>query len=45
MSLPGHEESPSSAGQECRITSGEGNFKESATENTAIHDGKGEKVG
>ena len=27
------EESPSSAGQKCRITSGEGNFKESATEN------------
>lgn len=28
----GHEESPNTAGTECRLTTGEGDFKESATE-------------
>lgn len=38
------EESPSSIGQGCRITSGEGDFRESATENNRPARGKGGKV-
>jgi hypothetical protein len=39
------EESPGSMRTRCRITSGEGNLRESATENIPpFSDGKGEKV-
>ena len=38
------EESPSSAGQGCLITSGEGDFRESATEIYRRASGKGEKA-
>lgn len=38
-----HEESPSTIGQGCRLTAGDGNIKESATEKNR-HYGKGENV-
>ena len=38
-----HEESPGFAGTGCRRNPGEGDFKESATENNR-HNGKDEKV-
>ncbi len=38
------EESPGSIGQGCQITSGEGDFRESATEIYRHLCGKGEKV-
>lgn len=41
---PDDEESPSSAGQGCLITSGEGDFRESATEIYRRASGKGEKA-
>ena len=41
----GREESPGSAGQGCRITSGGGDPRESATENNRRASGKGEKAG
>ncbi len=39
-----HEESPGSTGQGCRITSGVGNYRESATETYRRDSGKGEIV-
>lgn len=41
-----YEESPGSIGQRCRVTPGEGDFKESATEiyRLLISGGKGGKV-
>ena len=39
-----NEESPSSTGQGCRLTAGEGDFKESATEINYLILGTGEKV-
>jgi len=38
------EESPGSIGTRCQITSGEGNLRDSATENKPPYQGKGEKV-
>lgn len=38
------EESPGSTGQGCLITSGEGDFKDSATENNRRASGKDEKA-
>jgi len=38
------EESPGSIRTRCQITSGEGNFRDSATENKPPYQGKGEKV-
>ncbi len=40
-----NEESPSVIGTGCRRNPGEGDFKESATENTATNSGKVEKAG
>ena len=39
------EESPDSIGQQCRVTPGQGNLRESATENRPPLVGKGETVG
>jgi len=38
------EESPGSIGTRCQITSGEGNLRDSATENKQPYQGNGEKV-
>jgi len=38
-----HEESPGSAGQGCRVTPGEGDFKESATEIYRLLEVRGER--
>ena len=42
--LKTREESPGSIRTRCQITSGEGNFRDSATENKPPYQGKGEKV-
>ncbi len=39
-----HEESPGSAGQRCRVTPGEGDFKESATERYRMLDTRNQKL-
>jgi len=38
------EESPGSIKTQCQLTAGEGDFRESATENKPPYQGKGEKV-
>ena len=45
IAISDNEESPSSKGRWCRITSGEGDFKESATEIYRHICGKDEKAG
>ena len=38
------EESPGSVKTQCQLTTGEGDFRDSATENKPPYQGKGEKV-
>ena len=38
------EESPGSIGTQCQLTTGEGDLRDSATENKPPYQGKGEKV-